>query len=129
MSRIGDLIDWLSASYIRAFTRRRGELVGVDVDGNCYYRERHPRAGERVRRWVIYSGSVEASQVPPEWHGWLHYQLAEPIQPDSRFRQPWQKPHLPNQTGTAGAYRPPGHVLEGGRRSPVSSDYQAWTPD
>ena len=27
------------------------------------------------RRWVDYSsGNVEASEVPPEFHGWLHHQ-------------------------------------------------------
>ena len=27
----------------------------------------------RRKRWVIYNGVVEASRVPADWHGWLHY--------------------------------------------------------
>ena len=26
----------------------------------------------------IYNGTVEASRVPPDWHGWLHHTYAEP---------------------------------------------------
>ena len=32
----------------------------------------------RKRRWVIYNGYAEASKVPPDWHGWLHYTFDEP---------------------------------------------------
>ena len=35
---------------------------------------------------------------------------------DSAKRWDWQTDHVPNMTGTAGAYRPPGHVLKGGAR-------------
>src|SRR3546814_3286782 len=64
------------------------------------------------RRWVIYNGPAEASRVPPEWHGWLHRTtdvLPEdaPIQPKS-----WEKPHVPNMTGTALAYAPKGSRSE-----------------
>ena len=27
----------------------------------------------RSRRYVVYKGEVEASKVPSDWHGWLHY--------------------------------------------------------
>ena len=43
--------------------------------------------------------------------------------------EPWQKPHLPNATGTAASYRPPGHDYEGGHRARATGDYEAWTPE
>ena len=42
--------------------------------------------------------------------------------------RPWQKPHIPNRTGTAEAYRPPGHEFKGGRRAAATGDYEPWTP-
>lgn len=110
----------------RLFTLFRGRLVGRDAMGNRYYEERHPRAGLRQRRWVIYAGPPEASAVPPEWHAWLHYTTNAPV-PESP-RRPWQKPHEPNLTGTAESYRPPGHDYEGGQRAAATGDYEAWTP-
>ena len=34
----------------------------------------------------------------------------------------------PNLTGTNEAYRPPGHVLVGGKRQPATADYEPWRP-
>jgi NADH:ubiquinone oxidoreductase subunit len=44
-------------------------------------------------------------------------------------KRPWQKDHLPNLTGTAAAYRPPGHILQGGQRDKATGDYEPWVPD
>ena len=110
----------------RLFTWFRGRRVGTDARGNRYYEERRARRGLRRRRWVLYAGRAEATEVPPEWHAWLHYITDAPLTDAPCW--PWQKPHLPNLTGTPAAYRPPGHDYEGGRRAPASSDYEAWTP-
>jgi NADH:ubiquinone oxidoreductase subunit len=40
----------------------------------------------------------------------------------------WEKPHIPNMTGTPAAYRPPGSTLASGHRPPATGDYQPWTP-
>ena len=40
----------------------------------------------------------------------------------------WQKPHVPNLTGTADSYRPAGHDYQGGKRAKATGDYEAWTP-
>jgi NADH:ubiquinone oxidoreductase subunit len=109
------------------FTLIKGRRIGVDSFGNIYYAERRARPGHRLRRWVAYSGPVEASRVPPEWHAWLHYTTDEPLA--ERPRRPWEKPHLPNATGTPASYRPPGHDYRGGRRDRATGDYEAWTPD
>ncbi|CAK0739327.1 hypothetical protein WCLP8_1060001 [uncultured Gammaproteobacteria bacterium] len=66
--------------------------------------------------------------MPPEWFGWLHYTHDAPLPEDSPFHQPWIKPHIPNRSGSAEAYRPSGHPLAGGQRAESSSDYQPWTP-
>jgi NADH:ubiquinone oxidoreductase subunit len=108
------------------FTLFKGRRVGRDHGGNRYYEERRPRAGLRARRWVLYAGAPEASKVPAEWHAWLHYTTDAPL-PETA-RRPWQKPHLPNMTGTPASYRPPGHDYRGGNRAPTTGDYEAWTP-
>ncbi len=104
-----------------------GTKVGTDALGNTYYRVKARPGYKRERRWVMYKGASEASSVPPEWHGWLHHQTDE-VPGEHSFRRPWQKPHQPNMTGTTGAYRPPGHVLEGGQRDKATGDYEAWRP-
>ena len=111
----------------RLFTLLRGRQIGRDADGNIYYEERRGRSGWRRRRWVAYAGTPEASKVPPEWHAWLHYTTDSPL--PAAARRPWQKPHLPNLTGTPASYRPAGHDYEGGQRAPADGDYEAWTPD
>jgi NADH:ubiquinone oxidoreductase subunit len=40
----------------------------------------------------------------------------------------WEKPHEPNLTGSAAAYRPKGSVLTNEHRPRVTGDYDAWTP-
>lgn len=110
----------------RLYTMRHGLLVGTDAAGNRYFTEKRPRTAGRARRWVIYAGAADASAVPPEWHAWLHYTVDEKL-PETG-RKPWQKEHQPNETGTAQAYRPPGHDYLGGNRAASGSDYEAWSP-
>ena len=94
--------------------------------GNRYFVERRPRRGLRARRWVLYAGAPEASGVPPEWHAWLHYTTDAPLA--ERPRRPWQKPHVPNLTGTAEATSRPATTTSGGQRALATGDYEAWTP-
>jgi NADH:ubiquinone oxidoreductase subunit len=111
----------------RLYTYFQGQFVGQDADGNRYYQERRKRPDyPRRRRWVLYAGQPEASEVPPEWHAWLHYTVDAPL-PESA-RKPWQKPHQPNLTGTPASYRPLGHDYRGGHRAKATGDYDAWTP-
>lgn len=110
------------------FTGWHGRFVAADSLGNRYYQQRRTAAGRRPRRWVIYKGEAEGSRVPPEWHAWLHSTFDEPPLEGSLTRREWQKPHQPNLTGTDEAYRPPGHLLAGGRRDRATGDYEPWTP-
>ena len=113
----------------RLFTIFKGEFVGRDEFDNRYYREKHKWAGRRERRWVLYKNKDEASSVPPSWHGWLHHIFAETPAEKPLAAKSWEKPHLPNLTGTTAAYRPPGHILEGGQRDRATGDYEPWRPE
>jgi NADH:ubiquinone oxidoreductase subunit len=112
----------------RLFTYLHGRLVGTDEVGNRYFEDKRAALpGHRVRRWVAYAGAVEASSIPPEWYGWIHYTIDAPL-PENRRRY-WQKEHLANVTGTPASYRPAGHDYSGGHRAAATGDYQAWTPE
>jgi NADH:ubiquinone oxidoreductase subunit len=119
---------YMSNLQIRLFTWRRGELVGTDPFGNTYYRDKKA-TGQRERRWVLYNGEPEASKVPPEWHGWLHYTVDTPPTEEKYTSRPWQKPHRENMTGTPEAWRPSGSILGKGKRPAATGDYQAWKPE
>lgn len=107
---------------------RRGVFVGADEQGNRYYEEKRASLEGRKRRYVVYDGLSEASRVPPDWHAWIHYTVEDPPTVTPLKRQPWEKPHLPNLTGTVHAYRPQGSLTRGGVRQASSSDYEAWSP-
>ena len=108
---------------------RRGALVGEDEQGNRFFEERKASLEGRKRRWVIYSGLAEASRVDADWHGWMHHTIDEPPTTSPLKRQSWEKPHLPNMTGTVKAYHPKGSLAHGGDRAKTTADYQAWTPE
>lgn len=103
--------------------------IGVDQFGNHYF-EKPRKDQKRPTRWVLYANDIEATEVPPEWHGWLHYQTDEipNMQEESPYRKEWQKPHAPNKTGTLENYMPPGHPLKGAKRDQATGDYEAWKP-
>lgn len=114
----------------RFHTWRFGVRVGEDEFGNVYYKDRRgidPTVGFE-RRWVIYNGDAEASRIPPGWWAWMHKKVDEPPTVVAYKAPSWVKPHEPNLTGTARAYRPPGSTLRGGQRPAVTGDYDAWTP-
>ena len=110
-----------------------GKAVGTDTLGNRYFTAKARRGTKRERRFVLYADMTggrhyDASQVPPEWHGWLHHQTNEIPQANNPLRHVWQLPPQANMTGTDKAYFPPGHVLGGNQRDKATGDYQAWTP-
>ena len=111
MSFLKMIFSWWNSRHPRARLLTtwtvRAAAVGTDEFGNRYYQNK-----DGSRRWVIYNGTVEASRVPPDWHGWLHHTLPS-RRPRRRSRpQAWETPHQPNLTGTDGAYRPEGSLAE-----------------
>ncbi|KAL5469310.1 hypothetical protein EMCRGX_G030556 [Ephydatia muelleri] len=84
---------------------RVGTLVGTDSFGNKYYENNDYFFGRN--RWVSYASKDDnASDIPPEWHRWMHY-IGDhtPIQQPLESRK-FQKPHEPNPTGTTKEYVP-----------------------
>ena len=108
------------------WTRRYGELVGEDEAGNRYYRTKDGAVDPSLgfeRRWVIYNGDAEASEIPPAWHGWMHHTVDVPPTQENYRPNEWEKPHLPNLTGTP---RPIGRQARpwlpaAGRRLPATT--------
>jgi NADH:ubiquinone oxidoreductase subunit len=123
---------WNSATIgIRWTIARRGVFIGEDATGNRYYeaKDASDSYDAHKRRWVIYNGYAEASKVPAEWHGWLHYTFDEPPTVEPLLRRSWELDHEPNLTGTLGAWRPKGAISRGGERAKASGDYEAWRPE
>jgi NADH:ubiquinone oxidoreductase subunit len=100
-----------------------GHFVGRDEFGNRYYQTKDGK-----RRWVLYSGTVEASCVPPDWHGWMHHTFKDPPTVAPFKKKAWEADYIPNLTGTPGAWRPPGSLARGGIRPKATGDYEAWQP-
>lgn len=137
MGILSKIFTWWDGATVGTLldSRRHGEHVGTDAQGNRYFRAKSAKAGVynplggRERRWVIYAGANDASRVPAEWHGWLHgtYDgVPESFLPAPRV---WEVDFTPNRTGTDEAYRPQGALERGGRRAHATGDYQAWSPD
>jgi NADH:ubiquinone oxidoreductase subunit len=132
MSILSKIFTWWNGATIGTslWSARYGEHVGTDTYGNKYYRSAKLKTTQGYeRRWIIYSGPNDASNVPAEWFGWLHHNhdgLPESHLPPPRI---WETEFTPNATGTATAYRPQGSLERGGKRARATGDYEAWSPD
>ena len=104
------------------YTWRKGIKVGEDGSGNIFFRDK----GDR-RRWVIFSGEVEASRVSAEWHGWLHRTWDEPPTEKPLTKKSWEIDHKPNVTGGLDSYKPAGSLNR--RDIKERRDYEAWSPE
>ncbi len=132
MSMVTEIFSWWGGNTwgTRLFTWRKGQQVGEDDFGNRYFLQRKGVGPLGVpARWVIYKTMSEASQVPPDWHGWLHHTVDELPTSVAYHPKPWQKPHVMNMTGTAAAYRPEGSIMGASKRAKTTADYQSWKPD
>tara|TARA_R110002110_G_scaffold182692_1_gene389102 strand:- start:7711 stop:8109 length:399 start_codon:yes stop_codon:yes gene_type:complete len=132
MGLLQEIFVWWNGQTMgtRFYTWRKGRLIGTDGQGNNYYEARDgAQVGGYVRRWVIYNGLAEASRVPPDWHGWLHHTVDVPPNAEDYRPHEWQKPHIPNLTGTSLAYRPDGSLHKSAQRPRATGDYQAWRPE
>ena len=111
----------LLLTYIKSFLW--GEIVGTDSFGNTYYiAPKKKDSFGRPKRWVLMKGRQEASKIPPEWHGWLHYTVDDP----QEKAYGWEKAHLPNLTGTPYAWLPP--RLRDGENQEPQKTYEPWNP-
>ena len=99
---IKQIFTWWNSQTLGTFlyTIFFGKLVGKDSFGNKYYQN---KSGNR---WVIYKDEIDASKIPNEWFSWIHF-TKNKIENVHEFQKyDWQKPHLPNQTGTDNSYHP-----------------------
>ncbi len=115
---------WDSQTYgTQVFTSRHGEKVGEDAAGNIYYRNQ-----DDSKRWVIFNGEIEASRIPPDWHGWLHRTYDDAPSENPLPHKAWELPHQENMTGDEQlAYKPAGSLR---RAEPLARrDYEAWVPE
>lgn len=91
---------------------KSGKLIGEDKYGNKYYEDLSYFLGRN--RWIEYPKyknlEYDASQVPSEWFGWLHYRTDI---------HKWILEHSENLTGTADAYMP---------YSTTKPKLEAWNP-
>ena len=120
-----ELDDLMTSIGTRFYTWRFGERVGDDPFGNVYYRHKDT---SQDKRWVVFAHAVEASSVPAEWHAWLHKSV-DKIPTEWANPPTFAKEHQPNRTGSAAAYRPPGHGYMGGKRAAATGDYEPWQPE
>ncbi|CAN4089395.1 unnamed protein product [Withania somnifera] len=105
-------------------------LVGVDKFGNKYYEKLGDTQSGR-HRWVEYAQKdrYNASQVPPEWHGWLHY-ITDHTGDELLLLKPqrYGLDHKENFSGEGDEYiyHSKGHTLNPGQRD--WTRYQTWQP-
>ncbi|KAI3503733.1 hypothetical protein L2E82_44704 [Cichorium intybus] len=105
-------------------------LVGVDKVGNKYY-EKLGETQYGRHRWVEYASKdrYNASQVPPEWHGWLHF-ITDHTGDELLMLKPkrYGLDHKENFSGEGDEYiyHSKGHTLNPGQRD--WTRYQSWQP-
>ncbi|CAI2173667.1 16577_t:CDS:2 [Funneliformis geosporum] len=88
---------------------KAGTLVGIDQFGNKYYEnieEFFELLSEGRDRWVDYAKHYgDASQIPPEWHSWMHKITELPPTMDPPPRPKYISPFTENFTGTRKAFK------------------------
>lgn len=126
MGILSKIFTWWDGATIGTllYSARKGTQFGEDEFGNRYYISK-----DSDRRWVIYAGSNDASNIPPEWHGWLHGTHDGNPEDFLPPKRDWEKEASVNLTGTSGAYMPSGALQRGGKRAAAVGDYEAWSPE
>ncbi len=104
-----------------------GEFVGIDSQGNKYYEAKN-NSDKEGQRWVMFSRKCDASNISSAWQHWLTHSVSLSPSQKSRKAYPWQKPRLPNLTGSSNAYLPPGNIKSEAGLNKINY-YQPWTPN
>jgi len=103
----GGILGSLGILY-RTDTLKQGRLVGTDEFGNRYFENNEYSVPKN--RWVVYSRQVwldyDGSQVPSEWHRWLHHIGDHPPTTHPPEQHRWLMKHESNRSGLSGEYTP-----------------------
>ncbi|XP_071162602.1 NADH dehydrogenase [ubiquinone] 1 alpha subcomplex subunit 12-like [Mytilus galloprovincialis] len=88
---------------------KEGTLKGTDKYGNNYYENNKYFIGRN--RWIVYNRNqgfcYDSSQIPAEWHGWLHYSTDETPIDNPPVKRKWMVDvHTENLSGTKECYVP-----------------------
>ncbi|KAF9111970.1 hypothetical protein BGX27_004191 [Mortierella sp. AM989] len=103
-----------------------GTLIGTDQFGNRYFENFDESYGRT--RWVEFAkedsffsrAEMNATQVPAEWHGWLHRMLQDPPTVDKSMAPPkWGIEYTENLTGSPKAFK---------TYNTTRPKFYAWTP-
>ena len=73
------------------------------------------------KRWVIYSGEIDASKIPVEWYSWMHFTPNRIEKKHDLEKYDWQKSHQSNLTGTKKAYYPNKNKVNA-----INKKYKSW---
>ncbi|VDN59423.1 unnamed protein product [Dracunculus medinensis] len=99
IKELGGIRATLKKRYLMDETRS-GTFVGEDKFGNRYYEDKSynvPRS-----RWVEYPEyrwlEYDASQIPPEWHHWLHHMTDKTPVQNPPVQRKWILGHEENLT-------------------------------
>ena len=60
------------------YTLLFGKFVGSDELGNKYNCNSKDFKSMQAKRWVIFKGETDPTNVPPHWHAWLHKTINKP---------------------------------------------------
>ena len=92
-----------------------GTYVGKDELGNKYYKNK------KNKRWVIYSGNIEATKITSDWYLWMHHTIDKIPEDKDKKKYSWQKKHTENQTGTKHSYKPTKI-----KKNDIKKKYETW---
>ena len=121
MKRFSDIwrTQGLGAAYntlrMENVLRTGGTLVGVDANGIKYFEDLNAPSGHhRYVEYPVVKGvwaledKYDASQISPDWHGWIHYMHDKPgSRVKAEFAKPFAQPHTINQTMMRTCYTTP----------------------
>lgn len=122
----------LTLMYLSIF----GRLVGEDNYGNKYFELKKKDFFGRKRRVCLFRGRAEASNIPPEWHLFMHYQHESSKIPVNIRKYKWQRNYLPDLTLSSIKYLPKNHLLHNSKTNLYNAKgggdpfkFRSWKPD
>ncbi|XP_063721722.1 probable NADH dehydrogenase [ubiquinone] 1 alpha subcomplex subunit 12 [Symsagittifera roscoffensis] len=100
--------------YCRGIEPKQGTLMGEDQFGNKYFENKNYFMARN--RWVEFNPKpsdpaygyfhFDASQIPPDWHRWMHHMTDQAPSEHPLPKQKFHMPHQPNYSGLNRSYTP-----------------------